>query len=351
NSMLITNDQGELEWATMESIVTANETVTTLVDNKDGTFTYYNEKDIDEDGEPLADAEGVSFDVTQSGAGDPNGNNTTGKAGDVYVDESTDDIYTHNGDKWNRQSGDIIVGGGNPNDNGTTNDDGSDYIDSTTGDTYIYNETTDKWEVQGKDLIAWGFDADPELDESTIEIVEGGENAVLVETSIRVREESITTNHIQNGTIQPEDIAYADKNQVLGTDEDGKPVWKKEAPRFFYMPAVIFNTKNTGTGLTRDLYQDYVNQFQGVNPYDIAHGANNAGANETSMPYDGGIISSDASKPTIEVYESDELIYYVTYYDTEVFKIHGISPEGILEYDIIGNATPSAYMNIVFVIK
>src|SRR5699024_981885 len=95
NSMLITNDQGELEWATIESIVTANETVTTLVDNKDGTFTYYNEKDIDEDGEPLADAEGVSFDVTQSGAGDPNGNNTTGKAGDVYVDESTGDIYTH----------------------------------------------------------------------------------------------------------------------------------------------------------------------------------------------------------------------------------------------------------------
>src|SRR5699024_9440106 len=163
------------------------------------------------------------------------------------------------------------------------------------------------------------FDADPELDESTIEIVEGGENALLVETSIRVREESITTDHIQDGTIQPEDIADAGNNQVLVTDDQGKPEWKdadKVTPRFFYMPAVIFNTKNTGTGLTRDLYQDYVNQFQGVNPYDIAHGASDAGANETSMPYNGGIISSDSSKPTIEVFESDELIYYVTYYDT-----------------------------------
>src|SRR5690554_1814555 len=43
NSMLITNDLGELEWATIESIVQANETVTTLIDNLDGTYTYTSE--------------------------------------------------------------------------------------------------------------------------------------------------------------------------------------------------------------------------------------------------------------------------------------------------------------------
>ncbi len=41
--MLITNVAGELEWATTESIVQANETVTTLVNNTDGTYTYTSE--------------------------------------------------------------------------------------------------------------------------------------------------------------------------------------------------------------------------------------------------------------------------------------------------------------------
>src|SRR5699024_419424 len=43
NSMLITNDTGELEWATIEDIVQDAETVTVLEDNGDGTFTYTNE--------------------------------------------------------------------------------------------------------------------------------------------------------------------------------------------------------------------------------------------------------------------------------------------------------------------
>src|SRR5690554_2614043 len=43
DSMLITNAAGDLEWATIESIVQANETVTTLVANADGTYTYTSE--------------------------------------------------------------------------------------------------------------------------------------------------------------------------------------------------------------------------------------------------------------------------------------------------------------------
>src|SRR5699024_8867664 len=43
-SMLITNAAGDLEWATIEDIVQGNETVTTLVDNLDGTITYTNEE-------------------------------------------------------------------------------------------------------------------------------------------------------------------------------------------------------------------------------------------------------------------------------------------------------------------
>src|SRR5690606_18380205 len=45
NSMLITNEDGDLEWATIESIVKDNETVTKVVDNTDGTYTYINENE------------------------------------------------------------------------------------------------------------------------------------------------------------------------------------------------------------------------------------------------------------------------------------------------------------------
>src|SRR5690554_811942 len=44
NSMLITNDNGDLEWATIEDIVQGNETVTDIADNGDGTYTYTNEE-------------------------------------------------------------------------------------------------------------------------------------------------------------------------------------------------------------------------------------------------------------------------------------------------------------------
>ena len=43
NTMLVTNAAGELEWATIESIVRGSETVTTLTDNNDGTYTYTSE--------------------------------------------------------------------------------------------------------------------------------------------------------------------------------------------------------------------------------------------------------------------------------------------------------------------
>ncbi|PPL01082.1 hypothetical protein, partial [Parapedobacter indicus] len=70
-------------------LVQANETVTTLVNNTDGTYTY-----TSEDGTP------TTFDVTQSGVGDPTTAGTTGTAGDIYVDESTGDIYTNDGTTW-----------------------------------------------------------------------------------------------------------------------------------------------------------------------------------------------------------------------------------------------------------
>ncbi|MEK6524098.1 hypothetical protein [Myroides odoratimimus] len=228
------------------------------------------------------------------------------------------------------------------------------------GQTLVYNTTTNTWEpgtpnvgvdnvTDGKDLTAADGDA------ATIEVVNGGLKAVLVETSLRVKEESITSKEIKNGTIKPEDVAKAGKNQVLVTDSSGVPTWKnqnKVAPQFFYMPAVIFDTKSKGTGLERDLYQEYVNQFTGGKAgegnanYPIAHGAGGY-----TMPYTGGIVGSTDAPADIAVFDRGELHYYVTYYDTKVFDNLKIDKDGKLTYNIIGNATPASYMNIVFVIK
>ena len=140
-------------------------------------------------------------------------------------------------------------------------------------------------------------------------------------------------------------------DKVVVADGDGvlKTVARKKmAPQFFYMPAVIFNTKTAGTDLTRDLYQDYVNQFTTAvgTEYNIAHGANGG-----SLPYDGGVIGSTNAPTIMDVYGKRELHYYVTYYDKKVFANISISEDGVLKYDIIGTATPASYMNIVFVIK
>lgn len=125
----------------------------------------------------------------------------------------------------------------------------------------------------------------------------------------------------------------------------------KQAPRFFYMPPVIFDTSNPGTNLTRDIYQDYVNQFTGVNPYNMAHGADGSGNGQYSMPYNKGLVRSPSAPVTIPVYGRTDLYYYIPNYDTTVFNNVSISDNGILTYDIIGTATDISSMTIVFQIK
>ncbi|MEJ4087680.1 hypothetical protein, partial [Galbibacter orientalis] len=94
-----------------------------------------------------------TFDVSQSGTGNPNNNNTTGDAGDIYVDESTGDVYTHNGTTWVQVAGDnLIIDEGDPNNNNTSGNEGDVYIDNSTGNTYVYNETTGEWE-QNTDVL------------------------------------------------------------------------------------------------------------------------------------------------------------------------------------------------------
>ncbi|WP_353101452.1 hypothetical protein [Myroides odoratus] len=182
------------------------------------------------------------------------------------------------------------------------------------------------------------------------------EKAVLKSLKLTLNNNTVTSAHIQDGTIKPIDMEEAEPNKILITGVDRKPVWKDRtqvAPNFFYMPAVIFDTSVTGTA-TRDLYQDYVNQFTGGSKtvatavsYPISHGP----AGTVPMIYSGGIVGSNGAPADISVLSKGDMYYYVTYYDEEVFENLSINANGKLTYKVKSNASPNSYMNIVFVLK
>ncbi|MHC5353943.1 hypothetical protein ACYSNX_07140 [Myroides sp. LJL115] len=110
---------------------------------------------------------------------------------------------------------------------------------------------------------------------------------------------------------------------------------KAAMPKVFYMPAVTFDTTNDATGLKMDLHAEYIKQFGGAS---------------------GSFVSSEAGDTARELdiiptFEKGDLKYYVTYYDKSVFKITGITKEGVMTYDIIGRGTAASYINIVFVVR
>ncbi len=105
---------------------------------------------------------------------------------------------------------------------------------------------------------------------------------------------------------------------------------KAAMPKFFYMPAIIFDTSVNGS-FTRNLHAEYEAQFTGT-------------GNPT-------LVSSTGATNAIPTLPATELEYHITYYDTAVFANLSIDANGVLSYDIIGNATDESYMTIVFVVK
>lgn len=109
----------------------------------------------------------------------------------------------------------------------------------------------------------------------------------------------------------------------------GTTGWKPlsaNAPKFFYPPAVGLDT-SAATG-SANLYDIYRQQF--------------------STP----LVSSIGASGSIPVYRSDELEYYVTYYDQSIFTNVKISQNGVLTYEVLKpNTSVPTFMNIVFKIK
>jgi len=99
---------------------------------------------------------------------------------------------------------------------------------------------------------------------------------------------------------------------------------------WFYMPSIIINVESEGPHEI-DLYAEYLSQF-----YDIPERYASPGA------------------PAIfkNILQSDEIFYYITGYDKEVFTIEEISEDGVLIYTVnVEKVTEATHMNIVFVEK
>ena len=95
---------------------------------------------------------------------------------------------------------------------------------------------------------------------------------------------------------------------------------------WFYMPSIVFDASEQKTGLTKDLYQEYVNQF--------------------SIPK-----AKNGNAPDFVLPKATDLNYYILDYDTSVFGDVSVSDIGVMTYDIVGTATDETFINIVFVEK
>ena len=125
-------DHGKMDIIYIPGPGSGLETVTSLAYNGDGSYTYTSE-----------DGTTTTFSVPQHGGGDPNTLSMAGNVGDIYVDESSGDMYMHGGTSWVPMNS-LNKGTGAPTATNPANPNGGDvYVDESTGDLYTYDGT--KW--------------------------------------------------------------------------------------------------------------------------------------------------------------------------------------------------------------
>jgi len=131
--------------------------------------------------------------------------------------------------------------------------------------------------------------------------------------------------------------APADQTVVIDADGLVKKV-KAALPKFFYMPATVIPTHDAnGNALlgvqTLELYNLYKEQFEFA-PQQAASLSR--------------VRSNNSS--TIPTLPANQLDYFVTYFDNQVFENVSINAQGRLTYSVKNQArvTARTFMNIVF---
>lgn len=122
---------------------------------------------------------------------------------------------------------------------------------------------------------------------------------------------------------------------------------QKSSVNFFYMPSIIFNTATKGTGLKRNLYDEYRSQFTNKEFIENTTTGGSIGTNARAT----FIKSTSAPNEIPFLPNATDLYYYITDYDNTALANLSIDDNGILTYDIIDEGNDYSFVNIVFVIK
>lgn len=147
---------------------------------------------------------------------------------------------------------------------------------------------------------------------------------------IKATTDPIRLEGLQAGSITTDNIISADATGVL-------KIVKGAMPKFFYAPSVVIPT-HTSAGVvlsgtqTLDVYSIYAQQFG------FTAGTGQARSNGAS---------------NLPVLPANQLDYFITYFDTNVFNTVSVSTTGVISYTVktTAVATEAAFMNIVFKVQ
>jgi hypothetical protein len=103
--------------------------------------------------------------------------------------------------------------------------------------------------------------------------------------------------------------------------------WVRMGQQWFYMPTVEFDASSKGSTHAVDLYALYEEQFTDVQVRNV---------------------SAPKNIPTLK---REELNYYITYYDDDIFDQMAITEGGELSYTVKNEAIVPTYVTVVFVAK
>lgn len=159
-----------------------------------------------------------------------------------------------------------------------------------------------------------------------------GVGTIAPQAKLDVDGGSVRFSDYGNGTYLDEATQFtpAAATYTLAVDTNGDIVEVNTAKssRIFYPPALVIDVSSTGNDRTLDLHAQYVSLY--------------------GTP----AVASSGAPAAIPTYAQDELFYYVTDYDTDVFSDLSISADGILTYDVDTVPTDNcAVFNVVFVVK
>src|SRR5690606_10261243 len=218
---------------------------------------------------------------------------------------------------------------------------------------YYYNDGTQWVRIATGDMLT----ADNGLTKTANNIQLGGNltrNTIITNNgndfTIATGGNEFNITGLDKTKVQATDATAGIIDHLLAVDANDKVKALKAAmPKFFYMPSIIVPTSEeqlnaTGAGkVTGDAFNDATRQ--GTIQLHTRY-AEQFGLTGTAQ-------ASSTGAPALPVLPADELHYYVTWYDINVFETVSVSNTGVLTYTVKSDAdiTIGSFMNIVFSVK